>query len=70
MSLHKNVAAAFAECNAWRKLDAMPKGHDAAIARIERHVRSIEMICDEFGYDPTQWLAEQPEPSDSANEQQ
>jgi hypothetical protein len=61
LSLKENVHAAFSECNAWRKLDEMPKGHDEAKARIARHVLCIEMICDEFGYDPNEWLAEQPD---------
>lgn len=35
-----------------------PDGHDDATARIEKLVREIEIICDHFGYDESQWLAE------------
>lgn len=35
-----------------------PDGHDDATARIEKLVREIEIICDDFGYDESQWLAE------------
>ena len=30
--------------------------HDDAISRIEQCVREIEIICDEHGFDPVQWL--------------
>ena len=35
---------------------AAPQGHDAAIERINQCFREIEIICDTFGYDPSQWL--------------
>ena len=35
-----------------------PQGHDAAQARLAECVREIEIICDEFGYDHAEWLAE------------
>jgi len=33
-----------------------PKDRIEALLRIEAAVREIEMICDEFGMDPAQWL--------------
>ena len=33
-----------------------PDNHEAAKARIAECVREIEIICDEFGYDQTEWL--------------
>lgn len=34
----------------------MPEGADAAIKRIERLAREIEIIAVEFGLDPQEWL--------------
>jgi hypothetical protein len=35
-----------------------PNGHDDARERIALRVREIEIICDEFGYDPHEYLAD------------
>lgn len=49
-----------------------PKGHTEAQDRIARLVHEVEAICDEFGYDPTEWIATdedgttQPPPVDEA----
>lgn len=32
-------------------------GHDQAQAAIAQHVREIEILCDQFGYDRNEWLA-------------
>lgn len=32
-------------------------GHTQAQARIQQCVREIEVLCDQFGYDPYEWLA-------------
>jgi hypothetical protein len=34
-----------------------PSGHEAAKVRIAELVREIEILSDEFGYDPYEWLA-------------
>lgn len=36
-------------------------GHDQAQKRIEQCVREIEILCDQFGYDRNEWLAELPD---------
>lgn len=41
-------------------------GHDEAQAQIAEHVRAIEIIADEFGYDPYEWLADEKAPLVSA----
>lgn len=41
-------------------------GHDNARQRIEQCVREIEILCDQFGYDRNEWLAELPETTASA----
>jgi len=33
-------------------------GHDEAQQRIDRAVHEIRVLCDHFGYDPSQWLAD------------
>jgi hypothetical protein len=38
-----------------------PHGHDEAQVRIAQCIREIEVIADEFGYDPAQWLVTPPE---------
>lgn len=39
-----------------------PAGHHYARQRIAKAVHQIQVICDEFGYDPCEWLAsEEPE---------
>lgn len=35
-----------------------PKDAYEAIDMIEDRVREIQILCDEFGLDPVQWLAE------------
>lgn len=32
-------------------------GHEQAQASIAQHVREIEILCDQFGYDRNEWLA-------------
>lgn len=36
-------------------------GHEEAQQSIAQHVREIEILCDQFGYDPQEWLAERQE---------
>ncbi len=38
------------------KIDEQGIGHDDAMALIAHHVHEIQVLCDAFGYDPTEWL--------------
>jgi len=47
--LAKQVAALSA-------IDEQGIGHDDAVALIAHHVHRIQVLCDAFGYDPSEWL--------------
>lgn len=42
----------------WLESLEQPIGHEQAQALIAEHVRQIEILCDQFGYDPNEWLVE------------
>lgn len=42
-----------------------PKDADAALRKIRARVQEIEVICDEFGFDTAEFLAESPESEES-----
>ena len=37
-------------------------GDEEAQRSITQHVREIEILCDQFGYDPNEWLADPDSP--------
>jgi hypothetical protein len=41
------------------KIDEKGMGHDDAISSIASHVHEIQVLCDAFGYDPSQWLQDE-----------
>jgi hypothetical protein len=55
MSLRENISLAFREAVDYHRL-MFPATHDEAQQAIARMVRQIQIICDEYGYDPTEWL--------------
>jgi len=55
MSLKENVSLAFHLGTAYNRL-MHPGTHDEAKAAITSMVRQIQIICDEYGYDPAEWL--------------
>jgi hypothetical protein len=68
MSLRENISAAFREGAAYNKM-MYPATHDEAQAAISRMVMQIQIICDQYGYDPTEWLNDETaQPSDSGDE--
>jgi hypothetical protein len=50
--LRKQVAAL-------SKIDEQGMGHDDALSAIAGHVHEIKVLCDAFGYDPSQWLQDE-----------
>jgi hypothetical protein len=69
VSLRENVVSAFREATQFNKL-MYPATHDEAQESIARMVRQIQIICDQYGYDPCEWLNDetaQPE-SESSRE--
>jgi len=64
MSLHDNISSAFREAAQFNKL-MYPATHDEAQASIARMVRQIQIICDQYGYDPTEWLNDETARSDN-----
>jgi hypothetical protein len=41
------------------KIDERGMGHDDAMSSIASHVHEIQVLCDAFGYDPSQWLQDE-----------
>jgi hypothetical protein len=41
------------------KIDEKGIGHDDAVSSIASHVHEIQVLCDAFGYDPSQWLQDE-----------
>ncbi len=50
--LEKQVAAL-------SKIDEQGSGHDDAMALIAHHFHEIQVLCDAFGYDPSEWLQDE-----------
>lgn len=61
MSLVDDVTAAFHELVALRAATAQRgcSGRDEAILRIQWHVREIQILCNGFDLDPTEWLVDE-----------
>lgn len=51
-----------------RQAERSAVGHESARKRIAQAVREIEILCDQFGYDRNEWLAELPESSTGGTE--
>lgn len=51
-ALRKQVAAL-------SRIDEQGMGHDDAMSRIAHHVHEIQVLCDAFGYDPSEWLQDE-----------
>jgi hypothetical protein len=55
MSLKENVSASFKLATAYNRL-RYPATHDEAMAAVTTMVRQLKIICDQYGYDPAEWL--------------
>jgi hypothetical protein len=52
----KVLETATKQIAALSKIDEKGIGHDDAMALVAHHVHEIQVLCDAFGYDPTEWL--------------
>lgn len=66
MSLKENVSMAFRLGTLFNRL-MYPATHDEAQQSIARMVRQIQIICDQYGYDPTEWLNDETAQGSSDN---
>jgi hypothetical protein len=48
-----------ARVEALSQIDEKGMGHDDAISAITAHVHEIQVLCDVFGYDPSEWLQDE-----------
>ena len=53
------LEAAKKQIAALSKIDEQGIGHDDATALIAHHVHEIQVLCDAFGYDPSEWLQDE-----------
>jgi hypothetical protein len=67
VSLRENVSASFRLATQFNQM-MYPATHDEAQAAIGRMVRQIQIICDQYGYDPTEWLNDETAQSDGEKE--
>lgn len=60
-SLRAALAVSEFKVAALSKIDERGVGHDDALSLIAHHVHEIQVLCDAFGYDPFQWLQDEPD---------